>query len=84
MQKVPNFYIGRTLKVRKVGWDDHLKRIDHADFFTRAVGVLTSVQDESFSVLHYPTYFNKRYMAKKGEVELDRAWLQEKYYKGKE
>ncbi|MEH6590023.1 MAG: glycosyltransferase [Halioglobus sp.] len=77
--KVPNFYLGRTGKVREVGWDEALKRIDHADFFTRAVGRLVSVQDICFKVLHYPTYFDRRYMAAKRDVEQDRARLLEKY-----
>ena len=77
--KVPNFYLGRSKRVREVGWDDALKRIDHADFFTRAVGRLVSVQDSGFKVLHYPTYFDRRYMAAKRDVEQDRARLLEKY-----
>ena len=82
LNKVPNFYLGRTAKVREVGWDDALKRIDHADFFTRAVGLLVSVQDISFRVLHYPTYFDRRYMALKRTVEQDRVRLMEKYGEG--
>ena len=79
MKKVPNFYVGRTAKVREVGWDDALKRVDHADFFTWAIGVLVCVQDESCRILHYPTYFDKRYMSVKKSVEQDRKRLMEKY-----
>ncbi len=77
--KVPNFYIGRTDSVRRVGWDDNLKRMDHADFFSRAVGVLTCVQDSSFKVLHYPTYFNKNYMERKNDNQHDAMVLHHKY-----
>ncbi len=77
--KVPNFYIARTDKVKLVSWDDNLKRMDHADFFTRAVGILTSVQDRDFKVLHYPTYFNKMYMERKNDNFHDRIVLQHKY-----
>ncbi len=77
--KVPNFYMGRTKSIKQVGWDNNLKRLDHADFFTRAVGVLTSVQDASFKVLHYPTYFNQNYMAHKNDLNHDRAVLTKKY-----
>jgi glycosyltransferase involved in cell wall biosynthesis len=79
--KVPNFYIGRSDKIRLVGWDDNLKRMDHADFFSRAVGVLTSVQDRSFKVLHYPTYFNKTYMERKTDNRHDAMVLQHKYHR---
>jgi len=77
--KVPNFYMGRSEKIRLVGWDDKLKRLDHADFFSRAVGVLISVQDSAFKVLHYPTYFNKRYMARKNDNRHDSMLLHHKY-----
>ncbi len=77
--KVPNFYMGRTEKIRLVGWDDNLKRVDHADFFTRAVGVLVAVQNRRFKVLHYPTYFNKKYMDKKNDLHRDSVILAHKY-----
>ncbi len=79
--KVPNFYIGRTERIRLVGWDNKLKRLDHADFFTRAVGVLTSVQNTAFKVLHYPTYFNRLYMERKNDNFHDSVILQHKYYR---
>lgn len=84
MNKVPNFYIGRAARIRQVGWDNRLKRIDHADFFTRAIGVLTSVQDPVLKILHHPTYFDKKYLKKKQAVEQDRARLQRKYFDGED
>jgi len=77
--KVPNFYLARTDKIRLVGWDDKLKRLDHADFFTRAVGVLTAVQNSKFKVLHYPTYFSKRYLEKRNDIAHDKMVLHHKY-----
>ena len=79
--KVPNFYLGRTDKIRQVGWDENLKRLDHADFFTRAVGVLTSAQDRDFKVLHYPTYFNRNYMQHKNDTQRDSLVLHHKYHR---
>lgn len=81
--KVPNFYLGRTEKIRLVGWDKNLKRLDHADFFTRAVGVLTSAQDRRFRVLHYPTYFNQTYMERKNDTQRDGLVLHHKYHREK-
>lgn len=77
--KVPNFYVGRTKKIRLVAWDDKLKRLDHADFFSRAVGVLTAVQNPQFKVLHYPTYFSKRYLEKRNDIQHDKFILHHKY-----
>jgi glycosyltransferase involved in cell wall biosynthesis len=78
--KVANFYIARTESIRKVGWDPAIKRLDHADFFTRAKGVLTTVFDPSFKVLHARTPFDKAYMQKRLDLEEDRKILWQKYY----
>jgi hypothetical protein len=78
--KVANFYIARTESIRKIGWDPQIKRLDHADFFTRAKGVLTTVFDPDFKVLHARTPFDKVYMSKRLEVENDRWILTQKYY----
>ena len=80
--KVANFYIGRTERIKQVGWDDHIKRLDHADFFTRAKGVLTSVSDPEFKVLHAQTPFNKTYMNKRNAFKEDQKLIFEKYYNG--
>ena len=78
--KVANFYIARTESIRKVGWDPQIKRLDHADFFTRAKGALTTVFDPEFKVLHARTPFDKAYMDKRLDLEEDRKILWQKYY----
>jgi len=78
--KVANFYLGRTERIKGVRWDDRIKRLDHADFFTRAKGVLTSVFDPEFKVLHAQTPFNKTYMDKRNAYEEDQKLIFEKYY----
>ena len=78
--KVANFYIARTESIRKVGWDPQIKRLDHADFFTRAKGVLTTVFDPAFKVLHARTPFDRDYMRKRLDVQSDREILRRKYY----
>ena len=79
--KVANFYIARSESIRKVGWDDRIKRLDHADFSTRAKGVLTSVFNSEFKVLHAQTPFNKTYMDKRNTYEADKKLIFEKYYR---
>ena len=78
--KVPNFYISRTKRLKLVGWDARIKRLDHADFFTRAKGVLLTVYNKEFKILHAQTPHNTRYMRKRHEVEQDRMILKMKYY----
>ncbi|MDM5272541.1 glycosyltransferase [Sulfurovum sp. zt1-1] len=78
--KVANFYIARTDSIRKVGWDLQIKRLDHADFFTRAKGVLLTVFDPDFKVLHARTPFDREYMSKRLDVHEDRLLLKDKYY----
>jgi hypothetical protein len=73
--KVANFYLARTDGLRLVGWDPALKRIDHADFFTRALGVLVTVFDADLRCLHAQTPFDARYMAHRMDDAGDRALL---------
>jgi len=73
--KVANFYLARTDRLRLVGWTPELKRIDHADFFTRALGVLVSVFDPSLRALHAQTPFDTHYMAHRNDDHADRAIL---------
>jgi len=79
LDKVPNFYIARTERLRRVGWDPRIKRIDHADFFTRAKGVLVTVFNPTFKILHAQTPFNDRYLQKRYDVAQDRAILYKRY-----
>jgi hypothetical protein len=79
--KVPNFYIARTEGLRRVGWDPRIKRLDHADFFTRAKGVLTSVIDPEMKILHAQTPYLESYLEKRYDVRQDRLILRMKYYR---
>lgn len=73
--KVANFYIARTERLRLVGWDAALRRIDHADFFTRAVGVLVSVFDPSLVAFHCQTPFDRAYMSHRMNFQRDQLIL---------
>lgn len=77
--KIANFYIARTESIRKIGWDPEIKRLDHADFFTRAKGILAIGFDPDFKILHCRTPFDKAYMKKRMDVEEDRDILLNKY-----
>ncbi len=77
--KVPNFFIARTDRLRLVGWDQALKRLDHADFFTRARGVLLTVYDDEFRCLHAQAPFDAAYMKARNDLVSDAALLRARY-----
>jgi hypothetical protein len=79
-EKVPTFFIGRTERIALVSWDPALKRIDHADFFTRAFGVLTTTFNPHLRCFHARTPFDDRYMAKRLDLAESRKILEERYY----
>ena len=81
LYKTPNFYIARTSKVKEVGWDINLKRVDHKDFFSRAIGVLTCIQIKEFKVLHAQDYSNDTYNKSRNDVAADFEYLQNKYFR---
>jgi GT2 family glycosyltransferase len=80
LEKVANFYVARTERLRLVGWDPALKRLDHADFFTRARGVLTTVLDRDLRCLHAQDRFDRRYRAHRDDVEADRLLLSQRWF----
>jgi len=73
--KTANFFVARTSVVRTVGWDEALKRVEHADFFIRARGRLTAVYDAGLACYHCPTPFLRRYQAKRSDTRFDLALL---------
>jgi len=77
--KVANFFIARTDRIRLVGWDPQLKRMEHTDFFTRAKGILTTVFNEKMKCLHAKTPFDMAYMQKREDLGGDWLILQQRY-----
>ncbi len=76
---VANFFLARTDRVKVVGWDPNLKNLAHADFFTRAKGVLSTVFNRELKVLHAKTPFDAVYMKDRNDVTFDRAVLLYRY-----
>ncbi|MCI0394037.1 MAG: glycosyltransferase [Chloroflexi bacterium] len=79
--KVANFFIGRAERVRLVNWDPALKRLEHADFFTRARGVLTTVFNQRLKCLHAQTPFDQGYMQHRHDKLMELAILQSRYHR---
>lgn len=82
VHKVPQFFIARTESVRHVRWDEHLKRVDHTDFFTRAHGVLLTVHDPQFYCLHAQPKFDAHYQQFRGDTHADLRYLGRKWARG--
>lgn len=81
--KVANFFVARPERIQIVGWDPALKIIEHADFFTRAKGVLTTVFNINLKGLHAQTPFDRAYMRIRYNLAFDQAVLQMKHYKNR-
>jgi len=79
VDKVPTFFIARRDRLALVPWDARLKRVDHADFFTRALGALTTVFNPELRCLHARTPFDAEYMRKRMDVADSLRVLEERY-----
>ena len=79
LDKVPNFFLARTDAVRAVGWNPRLKRLDHAEFFTRAKGRIVSGLLDEFRVLHLRDPFDLGYRAFRDDLAADVAYLRAAY-----
>lgn len=77
--KIANFFIARTDRLRLVGFDARLRLAEHSDFFTRARGVLTTVYNPELRCLHARTPFDPDYMAFRMDMDADTEVLRERY-----
>lgn len=62
VNKVQNYFIGRTDTVAKLGWNPALKVNEHTEFFTRACVQLVTVFNEDMKILHAKTPFDIDYL----------------------
>lgn len=65
VDKVQNYFIARTDRVKQVGWNENLKNMEHTEFFTRAKGVLVTAYREDMLILHVKAPFDFAYMLKR-------------------
>jgi glycosyltransferase involved in cell wall biosynthesis len=79
VDKVPSFLIARRDRLALVPWDPQLKLGEHADFFTRALGVLTTVFDPDLTCLHARTPFDAEYMRKRLDMAASFEVLERRY-----
>lgn len=71
--KVQNVFLARTDAIRKIGWNDDLRLIEHNDFFARASGKLVCVQADGVRAYHARTPFNEFYMRHRNDTAAAQA-----------
>lgn len=79
VKKLPQVYLARTESLRKVRWDENLRMVDHRDFFSRASGVLVSVQHDRVLAYHVQTPFDANYAKYREDVDADFRYLATKW-----
>lgn len=77
-RKTPQIYLGRTESIRKVGWDEDLRMVDHSDFFSRASGTLVFVQSPT-PVYHGRTPWNETFERHRADTANDFRVLARKW-----
>lgn len=77
--KTPNIFLIRTDKYKALGYDDHIRMIDHHEFFYRAAGRIVAVADIDAFVFHYHNRFDKHYDAYRSDYQGDKLYIQIKH-----
>ena len=71
VSKPGQVYLARTAAIQQVRWDERIRMVDHRDFFSRASGVIVSVQAESIRAYHMRTPFDPFYNSYREDVAAD-------------
>jgi len=77
--KGPQVFVGRTDRLREVPYDEHIRMVDHRDFFSSASGRLVFVQAPGLVLFHARTPFNREYTSYREDVAADLAYLGRKW-----
>ena len=77
--KGPNIFLARTDSVRRVGYDENIRMIDHHDFFRRAAGEVVTVGAIDSFVFHRHNPFDKEYQKYRSDLQADTEYLSRKY-----
>jgi beta-1,4-N-acetylgalactosaminyltransferase 2 len=79
LMKGPPVYVARTDRLRRVPYDEHIRMVDHRDFFSSASGRLVFVLSHRLVAFHARTPFDKKYTAYRENVARDIAYLGRKW-----
>ena len=77
--KGPNIYLAKTEAIRKVGYDENIRMIDHHEFFFRAAGELVTVGALDSFVFHRHNPFDNAYQQYREDTHSDVEYLKKKY-----
>jgi hypothetical protein len=77
--KVANVFLARTEPLRRIGWDEQLRLVEHRDFFTRASGRLVCVQADGVRAYHVRTPYDDEYMRYRRDTRESLAYLGKKW-----
>ena len=77
--KVPNAFLARTESLRRVGWDENLRMLDHGDFFSAASGKLVTVTHPGAACYHARTPFDHHYQSYRLDYADDLDYLARKW-----
>ena len=78
-----NLFLIKTETLKKIGYDDNIRMIDHDDFFYRAAGNIVSVVAEDTRVFHRHNPFDSGYLRYRNDVEEDARYIWRERQKGK-
>ena len=73
--KTSNAFLARTESIRKVGWDNNIRMIDHHDFFFRAAGVLVSTLSLKSVLYHNHNFFSPKYNRYRSDWKGDAMYI---------
>ena len=76
--KPANVFLARTESIRKIGWDDNIRMIDHAEFFYRAAGILVSTISTDTVIFHNHNPYNRHYNKYRGDWQGDAQYIRMK------
>ncbi len=77
--KIPNVFLARTEPYRSVGYDDHIHKIDHHEFFYRAAGNLVAALDTESFVAHDHCPFDYPYQIHRYQISADKGYIAAKH-----
>lgn len=78
--KTSNAFLARTESIRKVGWDNNIRMIDHHDFFFRAAGVLVSSLSLKSVLYHNHNFFSPKYNRYRSDWKGDAVYIRKTRY----
>ncbi len=78
LAKPPQKIIARTDVMKKIGYDNNIRMLDHNEFFFRASGVAVSVVETTSFLYHRHNTFDKNYNKYRNDYEKDVEYIKQK------